>query len=1832
MPINRDLNVSPYYDDYNIAKKYYRVLFKPGYAVQARELTQLQTILQNQVEQFGDNIFKEGSIVKGCTFTDLSNLSYVKVVDGIIPTAYTDKTEIAVDDTVIEYYYEAESASGLKAYIVAAANGFQSKAPDLNTFFINYLNTVESTQQKVFTAGETINIKEYRIVKQTTTDPVTLEETVTEVLEGGNTVATTTVATFSTPTGQSYGLSVSEGIIYQKGHFLYVDEQTVVLVKYMPQTVAEGEFFQPHDISVGFRVDEDIINSQQDPSLLDNANGSENENAPGADRLMLSPVLVSVATSLASDDSTFFSLRKYENGSATQIRDVSQYNTIGEEMARRTYEESGDYVTRPFSFSTVRKANTAYIKVGPGTVYAKGYRVSNEADIFLPISDIAATGVQSGQPISFDYGGYVDVINANTATGIVELDGLQTVDLLASDGVTTIGTAIVKNYTTEATIIDSSTVNNSTKGRLYLFGIRMEDQGTEFSSVAYVKNNNSAGTGKIEITPKIRNGDQSRLIFDLGQNYIKNLSNINIHTRKKSTVSVPGGTSDVVITPGANEVFTADSMDHILVVGENNTRLVVTNVSITPLGNLAFTVSQTGGTITVYYNVRISPTLPRAKQSVDVFVKTTYTSTGVNAKTKYTLGISDGYKLLSVNGSDGKDYTTSFKFVTNQRSDFYDHSYIEYIDGRPQPPDGVVLTVNFSAFRPDSSGVYNMFTVNSYSGIDPADIPYFAGKSGTYNLRDCIDFRPHRLVLSGVTYATTEAAASTIASTVFVGWPAYEEELFSSSDTYVFPSLSTVNAVDTEYYLNRTDVVAVDSYGNFSLVAGEEAVKSRAPTEYGKTPIANVYLPGFPTYTEQEASDRGKTEYGVKITPVGVQNYTMKDIKAIDDKIERLSYYVTLSALEAETKNLLIRDENGLDRFKNGIIVDPFNDLSIADAKDPKFSASVDFVEKSLAPAVQTFPINLKVASASGAQVNKSSLASVTTTSSSIPVISQQYVTGSRSATSNFYKFKGNGFVVPEYDGAYDTTTNPKRVDLDLTDSLDGLVDAVQEFLPLTSSEVVATDTTSTRFGNSTIVDTTQTIKDTVSSIQSSATKSVTKLGDFVTDIRFKPFMRARPVKIFMSGLRPNTRHYFFFEGEDINQYVAPAKAKESIRTADNVYKAIGRSGKFGTAVTTDSQGRLFAVFSIPKGKFYVGDAKLEIADINDYDSISTGAVSKGTLTYRAYNFSIEKTRLTLSTRIPEYTINTKTTNRTVTDRQVTTEANDWEFGDQRDGGPQDPLAQTFFIKRGMSPKAGCIYASKIDLFFKRKSPINGVKVMLREVVNGYPSSEIIPFSKVHLTPSEVNVSEDGSVATTVTFRAPVRLDVEKEYAFVIQPDASDPDYLVYISKVGERDLSTNKPVRKDTFDGVLFTSTNNRAWTSYQDEDVKFTLYRYAFSTTPGTLTLETDNVEFFTLSDWANKFSNGDLVYTLKANTISATFTQGSDIVTGTAIGSTYQVGDYIYVQDGSGTKELFAVTSVAGNNNSVTIDENATFSGTYTTTAAVAGSVAYYNKSKPQTLYLEASSARSARKFEAGDTILSLSGVATGTIGSIDNLEVSFIRPSVQRMTDITNDVKMSAIVVDPELPTDTPYTKNIFFDDKTLFNKKGCVIYSKSNDTAQSKNLKIQLRMINNNDRATPIVDVETAFVFASRYYIDDSSNPISKYISKTVTLAEGFDAEDFRLYITGYRPVGTDLKPFIRLLNAADPQNIDSNPWIPLDLKEGIGMYTSSTNTNDFREYVYEITNTAGSNYGKTNGVAYYTNSTGRYTGYKSFQIKIEMTSSKIGVVPRMLDYRGVALE
>ena len=111
-------NVDPYYDDYNQDNKFLRMLFRPGYAVQARELTQLQSVLQNQISKFGDNIFEDGSIVLGGEVIE-NRIKYARV------TGLTGTSDIT--DTIGTVLTTSGRAN---AKIIHAESGLSSSTVD----------------------------------------------------------------------------------------------------------------------------------------------------------------------------------------------------------------------------------------------------------------------------------------------------------------------------------------------------------------------------------------------------------------------------------------------------------------------------------------------------------------------------------------------------------------------------------------------------------------------------------------------------------------------------------------------------------------------------------------------------------------------------------------------------------------------------------------------------------------------------------------------------------------------------------------------------------------------------------------------------------------------------------------------------------------------------------------------------------------------------------------------------------------------------------------------------------------------------------------------------------------------------------------------------------------------------------------------------------------------------------------------------------------------------------------------------------------------------------------------------------------------------------------------------------------------------------------------------------------------------------------------------------------------------------------------------------------------------------------------------------------------
>ncbi|GIS09090.1 MAG: hypothetical protein CM15mP113_2200 [Pseudomonadota bacterium] len=101
------------------------------------------------------------------------------------------------------------------------------------------------------------------------------------------------------------------------------------------------------------------------------------------------------------------------------------------------------------------------------------------------------------------------------------------------------------------------------------------------------------------------------------------------------------------------------------------------------------------------------------------------------------------------------------------------------------------------------------------------------------------------------------------------------------------------------------------------------------------------------------------------------KRYTMRDIGALEKRIENLELTTSLSALELDTKSLEVRDADGLNRFKTGFVVDNFKDRSFIDF-DPESGSrcDVDVVSQELISAVDFWSMNPELAVDPGIDIN----------------------------------------------------------------------------------------------------------------------------------------------------------------------------------------------------------------------------------------------------------------------------------------------------------------------------------------------------------------------------------------------------------------------------------------------------------------------------------------------------------------------------------------------------------------------------------------------------------------------------------------------------------------------------------------------------------------------------------------------------------------------------------------------------------------------------------------------------------------------------------------------
>lgn len=316
------LESNPYYDDFSDTKKFLRVLFKPGYAVQARELTQLQTLLQNQIAKFGSHIFKDGSQVFGGGIT-LSDANFLRTSVSLLTS-----TSDSVNDLKGKILTQGSSDSLVRAKVLFVIE--KTSADPYTILILQYL----TGNQFVSSTTSEITIENYN-----SSITVSYDNTVTEA------------------TGNCQYMTVETGIFYVDGFFVTNDAQSVVL-KRMQNGVNKftDAILTQEGVTnrVGFEIERTVIDVTDDTTLNDPARGFYNYNAPGADRYVINLNLVAQEFDPASVEpgefvtQDFVELARTVKGSLDYVKKVPTYGELVDTLARRTYDESGNYTVKPF--------------------------------------------------------------------------------------------------------------------------------------------------------------------------------------------------------------------------------------------------------------------------------------------------------------------------------------------------------------------------------------------------------------------------------------------------------------------------------------------------------------------------------------------------------------------------------------------------------------------------------------------------------------------------------------------------------------------------------------------------------------------------------------------------------------------------------------------------------------------------------------------------------------------------------------------------------------------------------------------------------------------------------------------------------------------------------------------------------------------------------------------------------------------------------------------------------------------------------------------------------------------------------------------------------------------------------------------------------------------------------------------------------------------------------------------------------------------------------------------------------------------------------------------
>lgn len=1068
----RIFSQAPYYDDYDETKKYLRMLFRPGVSLQVRELNQLQTYLQTQIERMGLHLFKEGSMVIPGQIAIDTKIVHLKLE----PETNGVEINTILEDLVGKVL---TGANGVQAQVVTYSD---AEGTDPITLFVRYTSSSATDETvKELVAGELL------------TTEIDSQEYTLQIQSGLNKVGVGSIA------------SIQAGIYFIKSQFVQVESQTIVLEKY------SGE----PSYRVGLLATENIITSATDSTLVDNAAGAPNENAPGSHRYQVILTLVKLTTE-SEDDENFIELVRTDAGILQNKVETTTYSELAKTLARRTFDESGNYTVRPFKIATREHRNNdrgewqsskAYklgdivtsngnyftavedassgafapsttfnatnpyqilsdgnmdwnytprpsfnrglatpenggdeasfaIAVEPGKGYVQGFEIEKIATEFIQVPKAREYDRLDGDSVDVRYGNYIfvtkvhgvpdctgypeiklynellpssnpQVTGSGTQVGTARLRAFEydsgtpgpasaavyraylfDVEMFAgysferdvksifyNSGTTlnNLAASVSSVYTDLSGTITASSTTVTGVGTKFLTElkvgdwIRVEDSSgdQEVAKVTAITNNTTLAiasaisgtvTGKSfqRVMTQVQDPSFTSLIFPLAYSFIRKVRGgendtvfgTSYTTTQKFTGSTSVGQTTLTISVGAAQgattlgtEFNPSANKNEFIVINRSTGHTVNPSGISLVNNGADAVISglsASSQYTVFAPVRKAGTVGQEKKKTLVRnAVADFTSAAAVSPVTLSLGKADGYKIVAIrmknsgyvassDPAETTDITDWYTFDNGQTETHYDVATIKRKPGYPIPKGAV--RVIFDYFDHSSGTVGDYFTVDSYSDVQYNQIPYFTSTVGVVALADVMDFRP-RIDDTGANYTGTGASKSEL------------------------PKVGFETIASYSYYLARRDKLALDIDGKFFTIQGVSSDQPQEP----KDPTLGMMLSklNISPYTPYPSDG------SISVETIDTKRYTMRDIGKLDKRIENLEYYTALSLLENETKSLAIKDELGLERFKNGFIVDNFKGQDLGDAASADYRCSIDMTAQELRPFYSMDNVNL---------------------------------------------------------------------------------------------------------------------------------------------------------------------------------------------------------------------------------------------------------------------------------------------------------------------------------------------------------------------------------------------------------------------------------------------------------------------------------------------------------------------------------------------------------------------------------------------------------------------------------------------------------------------------------------------------------------------------------------------------------------------------------------------------------------------------------------------------------------------------------------------------------